>query len=724
MFRGLKSAFMLLFVWCSFGSVAPAVGETRALLVGVSDYDNRFGITDLKGPVNDVKLLTRVLQARGIEDISILADGVDGSKRPTRNAILQALKHQAEIAQEGDFIYIHLSGHGTRQPDENGDETDGLDEVFLPADTERAALGIGAIPNAISDDEIGAAVRAIRSTGANVWLVMDSCYSGSGLRSVASGTATRFVDPAVLGVSANPAQIAEIDIFSDQTGTPKGDFLAFYAARSTEVAREVNMASSGEPEEWYGLFTAKLAARLEGGNAHSFRQLFQSVLSDMGDRSVPGGARLQTPLWEGTLIDAAVFGGQSTVGVRRFGVDGDALAAGTIHGIGEGTLMALVADAADRPTEIIGYAQTEATTATNSFLRIVSNTCIPRSDVPCEAAGAFPENADFAQVVARPIDQRVRIAWPRALESGERLATDSPMVVALRTAINAANKGTNHGIELSETDFSITSIFDGQSLWLGARTIEGESPVGLVWRPGQDDLTALLVRISKAETLAGMLGAVAGSGSILSPNPINVDTNFRPVNINDLAALGEPVAPARECSVAQSRVHQDTATSLPDNAEIKQCDQIRLFVQGKRSGARDVNRIHIDAQFCVTAEYERIEGMQAAQQLGPDMTMCSDCQPGEISAGEERLFVVITEGTTNQEVLNLTGLVENCGAQAITTRSVTANRAISFLSDIAKRPDTRGNLGGVGVSGVWVQQYNWRILPRREAFLKAGRSLD
>ena len=43
----------------------------------------------------------------------------------------------AARATAGDPVYIHLSGHGTRQGDPEGDETDGLDEVFLPADTGR-----------------------------------------------------------------------------------------------------------------------------------------------------------------------------------------------------------------------------------------------------------------------------------------------------------------------------------------------------------------------------------------------------------------------------------------------------------------------------------------------------------------------------------------------------------------------------------------------------------
>ena len=136
------------------------------LLIGVSDYDQAAGLDDLKGPAKDVRLLARLLSGRGLTDITMLADGVAGAKRPTYAAIMAALAEQAEIAQSGDFVYIHLSGHGSRQADQNGEETDGLDEVFLPADVRRAEAGGNIIPNALVDDDIGAAVRAIRMRGA------------------------------------------------------------------------------------------------------------------------------------------------------------------------------------------------------------------------------------------------------------------------------------------------------------------------------------------------------------------------------------------------------------------------------------------------------------------------------------------------------------------------------------------------------------------------------
>jgi len=695
---------------------------SRALLIGVSEYDDAPGIADLKGPANDVRLLRRVLQKQGIERIDVLADGVDGAERPTRGAILARFADLAREAREGDFIYIHLSGHGTRQPDLEGDETDGLDEVFLPADTTRGEPGSTTIPNAIVDDEIGQALRAIRQTGADVWLVMDSCHSGSGTRAAALGTAARYVDPSVLGIRAQPSNVAEPSVLDEEGPAPSGGFLAFYSAQSTEVAREVNFAEGDGGEAWYGLFTAKLAARFESSEGLSFRQLFQAVLSDMNDNAVPGTARLQTPLWEGDMIDAVVLGGSDTVGVRRFAVAGDSVSAGMVHGLAEGTLLGLVADATDPPDALIGYAQTEDVSAIDAFLRPVSADCVPRREAPCPASGTLPDEVKFAQVVAHPVDLRVRLAPPRDLATAELLPESHRLSLLLNEAIATANEDTGPGIEISPVAFDIEIMHADGALWLGPRASSGGQPVGLSWRPGEEpDLAALLRRIARAETLARMLDSVAAGGSLLNPSPVQVETTYFPAAIERLAPPGDTVSPRRECRSAQQPMRGTPPVSLETGAKLKQCDSLKFHARGTVGGARDVNRIHIDAQNCVHAEHERIEDASAARELGPSMTVCSDC-PGGYSAGTERLFVVVTESRANAEPLNLEGLVETCGTPSGGTRGAGPSDARTVLEALGRRPDTRGSFGGLEIADIWVESWTWHVLPRREAFRQAGRA--
>ena len=719
MMRGLL-VFLIYGIFLAAPHVAAA--ETRALLIGVSDYDDAAGVADLKGPANDVRLLHTTLENRGIPDITVLADGIEGAPRPTRAAILDAFADLAATAQDGDFIYIHLSGHGTRQPDRNGDEADGLDEVFLPADTARAEPGAGAIPNAITDDEIGAALRAIRMTGADVWFVLDSCHSGSGTRAATPGTVARFVDPAALGVSVTPAHQAEDATDPAATGTePPGGLLAFYAAQSTELAREINFAEAEGGDDWYGFFTSTLAARLQDDAALSFRQLFQAVLSDMNASHVPGVAKLQTPLWEGDLIDAAVFGGRDTAGVRRFAVTDDSVAAGMVHGLAEGTLLGLVADAADAPDALIGFAQVEDPDAAEAFLRPVAADCTPRADTLCDIAGTLPPEARFAQVIAHPVDLTIALALPRDLATGTALPDDHPLVTALSEAVTATADGTGPAVTLSATEADIDVLHTDGALWFGLPAQAGDSPAGLTWTPESDpDLPAILARIARAETLARMLENLSASGSLLNPSPIDVETQLQPVPIEALADLGSDTSPRRECRAAYRAASGTAPVPLDRGARLKQCDGLAFSAQGATGGTFDVNRVHVDAQFCVHAEHERITGNANALPLGPAMTICSDC-PGGYSAGTERLFVVVTEARDNTEALNLEGLVETCNDGP--ARGTAADPR-AFLEDLAQRSDTRGAFGGLGSAGIWVEAWTWQVLPRREAFLRAGRSIE
>ena len=483
----------------------------------------------------------------------------------------------------------------------------------------------------------------------------------------------------------------------------------------------MNFAEESGGSDWYGLFTSKLAARLDGSNGLSFRQLFQAVLSDMNDGSVPGVARLQTPLWEGSLIDAAVFGGAGTIGLRRFGITGDEILAGHVHGLGEGTLVGLVADAADGPDALIGYAQLEDVEATRAFLRAVDANCTPSLAAPCPDAGPLPPQARFAQIVARPVDLVVRIAMPRALETGAVLAEDDPLIASLRSALKEATAPDTARLELSAADFDVETVWDGTALWFGPSAIDGQTPIGLSWQSGGPELPALLSRIAKAETIARMLGSVSGTGSILNASPVEVSASLRAVDVNDLAAVGERVSPARECRNAQANA--PSAIPMIGNDEIKQCDQIEFRAIGAVAGEFDVNRIHIDAQYCVHADYTRIVDARAANRLGPDMTMCSDC-PGGYSAGDERLFVIITESQENAEALNLEGLIETCSDAPDATRGTAAAQASGFLEALARRPDTRGSFGGYNIANIWVERFSWRVLPRTEAFARAGRPVN
>ena len=121
------------------------------------------------------------------ENVTLLADNHARGRR-CRRPMRASRPRWPDIAakvQRDDFVYLHLSGHGSQQPQAKaGNETDGFDEFFLPRDIGKWATRDKAVPNALIDDDIGAALDAIRDKGAFVWAIFDCCHSGTATRAV------------------------------------------------------------------------------------------------------------------------------------------------------------------------------------------------------------------------------------------------------------------------------------------------------------------------------------------------------------------------------------------------------------------------------------------------------------------------------------------------------------------------------------------------------------
>ncbi len=728
----LKS--ILFCVLLFFFSLATAQAEVKALLVGVSDYASGTGIPDLRGPKNDVTLMRDLLSKRGVSDITVLAHDMDGVKAPTRQAILDALQNLIDRSSAGDLVYFHLSGHGTRQPDLDGDETDGLDEVFLPADAGKAPEGHNQIQNALTDDDIRQSILSIRRKGADVWFVMDSCHSGSGSRFTSQFSAVRNVDPETLGLNLQavaPTNIEQTASPSVETEDGMGRFIAFYATKSDDVAREVQLSqeANGDSNQWYGLFTSVLASQLEGAQSPTYRQVFQAVLSKLNRGAGFGAAAMQTPIWEGDLIDEPVLGGKPSSGVQRYLLDRDELDAGLVHGLPVGTLVALVADVTDPPDAVIGYAQIEEAEARRSYLRPVSASCRPQSDRLCAREGNIPEEARAAQLELQPRDRTIAFSPVIDWQDGSDRAAEERDVKLVRDALESAAETVGVTVSRSDANYDVQIALKETSLWFAPDTKIGNEPVGLEFRLGAADerasLEAYFVRIIKAELFAQTLENLEPGNPFLNPSPVEIDSKYYSTSLSDLTRPGEALDIRKECRRALAKAKPNRFVDLQDGEDLKQCDMVQFSAKGIQEGQRDVNRIHIDAHYCINVAYELVEGTAQSRQLGRPMVMCSDC-PGTnaYSAGRERLYFLISELNDNAEALNLTGLVENCTGRSETSensRAADAGELRSTLEKLGDRGPTRGNMGsGFGLANIWSESMSWRVFPRSEAFARAA----
>jgi len=142
----------------------------NALCIGINNYPGTH--MDLQGCVNDANDWSAALAERGFKVAKLLDD------QATKAAMVKAMNDLIGKAGKGDSLVITFSGHGTYQPDTDGDEADGLDEALCPYDLQTKG-------EALIDDEIRQIFGA-RKAGVRIVLISDSCHSGTVTRAAAA----------------------------------------------------------------------------------------------------------------------------------------------------------------------------------------------------------------------------------------------------------------------------------------------------------------------------------------------------------------------------------------------------------------------------------------------------------------------------------------------------------------------------------------------------------
>ena len=403
-----------------------AEAKTMALLVGVADYNDDNGITDLLGPRNDVSILWRALKARGTDpaDIAVLTDGLPNNENfPVAKGlahgakILAELDRLAETANKGDTVLFYYSGHGTRQPDnpaepEDEPEADGMDQVLLPSDVGKYDPIKMALKNAIIDDVLGRKIAAIRAKGAFVWAIVDACHSGTVTR---GETITRTVVPASLGIPDKPIVAVEASRGGTREGTMKtktvageGGLVGFYAVDSYDQAIERPFAGYDLPmvgeadKQRMGVFTYLLHRALTRNQAQTFRDLAQEIVAELNTDAT--GGKVPPPVFDGDL-DAPVPGSDaarlphSVNGILK---DGKlSFPVGALQGFDTGATLTLYAPGT--PETVIGHAEVTvatAVTATAENITWVEGTTAPGT--PTLAAVVETPAINFRFVVSPP----------------------------------------------------------------------------------------------------------------------------------------------------------------------------------------------------------------------------------------------------------------------------------------------------------------------------------
>eukprot|EP00747_Dinoflagellata_sp_TGD_P020509 gnl/TRDRNA2_/TRDRNA2_127862_c0_seq1.p1 gnl/TRDRNA2_/TRDRNA2_127862_c0~~gnl/TRDRNA2_/TRDRNA2_127862_c0_seq1.p1 ORF type:complete len:574 (-),score=74.08 gnl/TRDRNA2_/TRDRNA2_127862_c0_seq1:167-1888(-) len=150
-------------------------GRKKALLVGCN-YPGSSA--QLNGCCNDVVRWSNLLMGLyGFQqqDLVQLTDQGHGDygRFPLRSNMLGATRWLIEGAQPGDVLFFQFSGHGGQREAADWSEADGLDEVLIPTDYERAGV--------IIDHELFDLLCVPLPSGVKLTVILDCCHSGSAL---------------------------------------------------------------------------------------------------------------------------------------------------------------------------------------------------------------------------------------------------------------------------------------------------------------------------------------------------------------------------------------------------------------------------------------------------------------------------------------------------------------------------------------------------------------
>lgn len=284
---------LLLFI-----AVCLQAQTNRALIVAVGDYPKESGWNRIHA-VNDCNLIVPLLKANGYKnaDIKILPD-----EKATKQQIVKEFQNLASKTRPGDYIYIHLSGHGQQMADDNGDEADGLDEAFVPYNAQfRYKPGLYEGENHLRDDELEQLIDAIRiraGENGNVVVLLDACHSGTGTRDIEEdeyirGTSYIFSPPNHTAVPAD----AEGLRFALKKAPGLSPVTVFSACQPDQLNYEYR---TDKPVAYYGSLSFFFCELIKDYKATDSTVSFYIRLKESMESYFKKRNKLQTPYFEST----------------------------------------------------------------------------------------------------------------------------------------------------------------------------------------------------------------------------------------------------------------------------------------------------------------------------------------------------------------------------------------------------------------------------------------
>ncbi|KAI1407408.1 caspase domain-containing protein [Hypoxylon sp. FL1857] len=316
----------------------------HALLIGIDQYPH----DPLESCVLDVRSIRRRLSKSNFsvkvlaaESTPIEPPGVD-EMAPTFDNIIESMRHLTATATPGDYIYIHFSGHGTRDPNHNAIANHQPGDLALVVHQGHGDSGTIPRIRYLWGWDLANEVRVMVEKGLHVTLVLDCCFSGSIMRKGSGheeadsgwyfddGTETQFIDsePRCLDYdpevdaafplihttdsldSVTSSDVRDAAILPTWMGKPQG-YAVITACGPTEIAEHIKI--NGKK---YGALSYFLIRALMRSGLNELRGPFGNVYEELRTRFLNKKQKpIQNPMWYGDR-SRGIFGTANVPGIR------------------------------------------------------------------------------------------------------------------------------------------------------------------------------------------------------------------------------------------------------------------------------------------------------------------------------------------------------------------------------------------------------------------------
>ena len=304
-----------------------------ALLIGINEYKayKTNKIRDLKGTNNDVELMKNLLvdvykfgyvknsdksPIKTLLNIQATQAGILAAFKNHLIANAKLYKEQANVSPDkGATVVFFYSGHGSKLADQNGDESDGIDETIVAQDSND--LGI----KDIRDDEFDKFFEELRQYTTNITFIFDSCHSGTVTRGGTSKSVRREFN------LPNGSRGGDANLKDGMSLSRNESYVTISGSLPSQESQEdIFIDPDTQQEQWNGALTYSLVHLLRQNPDATYREMMNQVQTKVVDMQ-----KNQTPQAEGD-VDRVVFGSALTRGKTPIFIDSSKVVKKTIDG--------------------------------------------------------------------------------------------------------------------------------------------------------------------------------------------------------------------------------------------------------------------------------------------------------------------------------------------------------------------------------------------------------